>query len=419
MRHADPRTIFSATLVLALAMTLVEGLHAQTFTVLHNFGAPGDGDIPYAGLIVDSVENLFGTTAYGGNSSCQYGCGVVFELKPNPDGSWSETLIHSFDGTDGARPTATVVFDNRGNLYGTTTSGADPLTYGTVFKLTPIQGEWLWSQIWGFTTLREQDGGVPVAGVTLDNLNRLYVANLSGGTPYLGGVVLSFSQPSALGWHEQILHSFGGGVDGTQPFGTLIFDRNGNLYGTTYSGGSSDDGTVFKLTPNGSGSWTETILYSFTGPPSGGSDGANPEAGLVFDAAGNLYGTTQFGGPTGTGTVFKLTPSVDGTWNESLLYAFNGADGAHPACVPSFDRAGNLYGTTDMGGAYDYGTVFKLTPSFAGQWTETVLHAFSGGADGGYPSAGVILDDSNRLYGTTQEGGPYGMYGGVVFQITP
>ena len=152
-------------------------------------------------------------------------------------------------------------------------------------------------------------------------------------------------------------------------------------------------GTVFKLTPNGSGSWTETILYSFTGPPSGGSDGANPEAGLVFDAAGNLYGTTQFGGPTGTGTVFKLTPSVDGTWNESLLYAFNGADGAHPACVPSFDRAGNLYGTTDMGGAYDYGTVFKLTPSFAGQWTETVLHAFSGGADGGYPSAGVILDD--------------------------
>ena len=195
--------------------------------------------------------------------------------------------------------------------------------------------------IWGFTTLREQDGGVPVAGVTLDNLNRLSSRTSQEARLILEGSS-DFSQPSALGWHEQILHSFGGGVDGTQPFGTMIFDRNGNLYGTTYSGGSSDDGTVFKLTPNGSGSWTETILYSFTGPPSGGSDGANPEAGLVFDAAGNLYGTTQFGGPTGTGTVFKLTPSVDGTWNESLLYAFNGADGAHPACVPSFDRAGNL-----------------------------------------------------------------------------
>jgi uncharacterized repeat protein (TIGR03803 family) len=222
---------------------------------------------------------------------------------------------------------------------------------------------------------------------------------------------------------ETALHAFTGGNEGIGPMSPPITDASGNLYGTTYLGGASGAGTVFKLSPNRLGpGWAYTLLYSFTAVPYGsGADGANPYAGLTFDAPGNLYGTTFFGGPAGGGTVFKLAPNPDGTWTKSTIYAFQGgADGANPYGSAVFDRAGNLYGTTVGGGSRGYGTVFKLAPSAGGGWTETILHNFTGHADGGLPGAGVILDSAGNIYGTAAMGGRGGFEnGGVVYKITP
>ena len=193
-----------------------------------------------------------------------------------------------------------------------------------------------------------------------------------------------------------------GGNDGSAPIAGLIFDAAGNLYGTTEYGGASNYGTVFKLTPNAVGSWTKSVLYSFKD----GSDGGWPAAGLIFDAAGNLYGTTFDVSFSDYGTVFKLTPNADGSWTESVLHSFNGSDGETPVAGLIFDAAGNLYGTTDSGGAYRNGTVFKLTPNADGSWTESVLHAFIG-SDGAHPDAGLIFDAAGNLYGTTDFGGDY------------
>src|SRR5664279_5403051 len=206
---------------------------------------------------------------------------------------------------------------------------------------------------------------------------------------------------------EQVLHNFNNnGTDGTFPQAGLIVDGAGNLYGTTSEGGtyiscSGGCGTVFELTPNGSGGWTETVLHNFN---SNGTDGANPYAGLIFDAAGNLYGTTTTGGTYYVGTVFELSPSQGGGWTEKVLYSFNynGTDGNYPQASLTIDAAGNLYGTTWAGGpyGYGYGTVFELTPAAGGGWTETVLHNFVG-TDGAAPLAGLIFDAAGNLYGTT------------------
>jgi uncharacterized repeat protein (TIGR03803 family) len=225
------------------------------------------------------------------------------------------------------------------------------------------------------------------------------------------------------------LYTFKGGTDGANPSAGLIFDAAGNLYGTTAKGGVSHDGVVFKLTLNADGSWTESVLHSFTG-----ADGANPHAGLIFDAAGNLYGTTSNGGTSNAGTVFKLTPNSDGSWKESVLHSFTGADGASPQAGLIFDAAENLYGTTNAGGdpTCGCGVVFKLTANLNGSWTESVLKSFTAvvyggnlvpGPDGGNPQAGLIFDAAGNLYSTTREGGgnicPAPSPCGVVFKLAP
>jgi uncharacterized repeat protein (TIGR03803 family) len=222
----------------------------------------------------------------------------------------------------------------------------------------------------------------------------------------------------------QTLHKFTGGKDGALPYSALIFDKLGNLYGTTALGGANKAGTVFSLTPTGTGAWTKTVLYSFTG----GSDGANPDAGLISDSAGNLYGTTRKGGSSdckGCGVVFKLAPTSKGGWTESVLYSFlGGLDGAYPLAALVFDGVGNLYGTTEGGGPGDCsvngingcGVVFELTPTAGGAWTESALYGFSGGNDGAFPVAAVILNAAGTLYGTTFYGT---LGGGVVFSLTP
>jgi uncharacterized repeat protein (TIGR03803 family) len=244
----------------------------------------------------------------------------------------------------------------------------------------------------------EADGGDPYGGVILDSKGNVYGTASEGGESN-SGVVFKIDTAG----QETVLYSFTGGADGGFPYGNLIQDAAGNFYGTTNGGGASGAGVVFKLAPSGQ----ETVLYSFTG----GADGGYPLAGLVRDAAGNFYGTTNGGGASGTGVVFKVVPSGQ----ETVLYSFTGgADGAYPWWVtPVLDSAGNLYGTTIAGGTANAGVVFKVAPS--GQ--ETVLHTFTGGADGGNPEAGVILGREGQLYGTTAFGGRTNV--GVVFEIKP
>lgn len=210
---------------------------------------------------------------------------------------------------------------------------------------------------------------------------------------------------------ENVLYTFQGGND-CQPYGALISDPAGNLYGTTYGDRLEHPGAVYQLTPGSGGTWTETVLHTF----GTGNDGKNPVVGMVRDQAGNLYGTTPIGGASNHGVVFELSPSSNG-WTETILYAFTGgADGAMPYAIPILDQAGNLYGATSQGGSSNNGVVFKLTPG-SGGWTETVLYTFSGGGDGGWPIAPLTFDPAGNLYGTTSQGGAGGW--GNVFKLAP
>jgi uncharacterized repeat protein (TIGR03803 family) len=206
-------------------------------------------------------------------------------------------------------------------------------------------------------------------------------------------------------WTENVLYSFTAGSDGANPSGGLIFDPSGNLYGTATYGGAFGEGVVYKLTPNSDGTWIESVLHTFTG----GQDGSIPQNGnLTFDPAGNLYGTAAYGGGSGYGVVYKLKPNSDGTWTESVLHSFSdGQDGAYPAGTLIFGPAGRLYGTAIKGGVPDayggLGNVFMLIPA-KGKWYERVLYMFQGNQDGAYPGGGVVLDAAGNLYGTTNAG---------------
>jgi len=253
------------------------------------------------------------------------------------------------------------------------------------------------------------DGYEPIASLIFDQSGNLYGTTSQGGSASSGSVFKL--TPNGDGtWTQSVLYSFQGGTDGAHPAARLIFDQSGNLYGTTAFGGSTNQGTVFELTPSG-GSWTETVLHTF----GNSGDGAQPFAGLVFDSVGNLYGTTEKGGAHGGGAVFKLTPNAA----ESVLYSFCSVtkcgDGKGPMAGVILDRSGNLCGTTQFAGANGDGVVFKLTPRTHGSWKETVLHSFIG-SDGSQPIAGLIFDASWRLYGTTLGGGAHS--DGVVFKLT-
>jgi len=267
------------------------------------------------------------------------------------------------------------------------------------------------------------DGYWPSAGLIFDAAGNLYGTTQVGGT-YNYGTVFELTPQAGGGWTETVLHSFNdNGTDGYYPSASLIFDAVGNLYGTTPAGGTYGGGTLFELTPIGGGNWAETVLYGFCSQANC-ADGYKPEAGLIFDAAGNLYSTTEAGGTYGEGTVFELSPTAGGGWTEQVLYSFgNGTHGTNPEAGLIFDAAGNLYGTTVNGGTYNYGTAFRLSPGEGG-WTETVLHNFGSGTDGAYLYGGLIFDAAGNLYSTTYAGGTYtsctGTGGcGTVFELTP
>ncbi len=376
-----------------------------TYTVLHSFSRGSDGRFPLAGLVADSSGNLYGTTDEGGGSGCGgVGCGVVFKLSPGG----TETVLHSFSGgSDGSVPNGGLIADSSGNLYGTTEEGGTGCLgngCGTVFKLSPDGTE---TALYTFTG--GSDGANPLAGLIADSSGNLYGTTAFGGASG-NGVVFKLS-PSGT---ETVLHAFSGfPSDGGTPEGGLIADSSGNLYGTTAIGGASGNGVVFKLSASG----TEPVLYSLKG----GSDGGTPVAGLIADSGGNLYGTTFAGGASNSGVVFKLSPS--GT--ETVLHSFSAApsDGTNPRSGLIADSSGNLFGTTQEGGALGgvcpsgCGMVFKVTPS----GTETVLYAFTGGSDGANPLAGLIADSIGNLYGTASRGGGSGCPStgcGTVFKLT-
>jgi uncharacterized repeat protein (TIGR03803 family) len=386
---------------------VVAPAHAQTETVLYSFcSQPGcaDGEYPYvyAKLVLGGKGNLYGTTYYGGAN----GYGTVFKLTPNG----IETVLHSFayDGTDGTYPTVGLIRDKRGNLYGTTASGG-PNDYGTVFEVNPNGTE---TVPYSFCSQPScADGAHPFDGLLLDKKGNFYGTTYDDGANGYGTVF-------ELGPNgtEAVLYSFcslEGCADGASPWADLVMDKNSNLYGTTSEGGKYGGGTVFELSPSG----TEIVLYNFCSQ-SGCADGEDPTAGLVLDKKGNLYGTTYFGGANRRGTVFEISPN--GT--ETVLHSFanDETDGAYPLAGLLRDKLGNLYGTTQSGGAnghfHAFGTVFKLSPN----GTETVLYSFCsqpGCMDGSDPVAGLVMDKLGNLYGTTLDGGANDA--GTVFKVTP
>jgi uncharacterized repeat protein (TIGR03803 family) len=372
-------------------------------TNIFTFTPSNDGEYAFSTLVPDATGNLYGVTSFGGEG---YGLGgaTVFEVTPLPGGGWTTSTIFSFSSSSECCPSP-LILDKFGNLYGTIQN----LDYGSVFELSPVPGGWVLTYLYSFQG--GSAGGPPTkARLTMDSAGNLYGTAL---TNSLNGIVYELSLGSQ-GWTKTTLHNFAGKPDGSDPGGEVIFDPAGkNLYGTTYGGGADGKGTVYELSPS-SGTWSETVLYSFTG-----ADGANPVAGLVFDKAGNLYGTTSFGGAAQLGTVFMLSPSGGG-WTETVLHSFlnTGSDGTNPAAGLTLDASGNLYGTTSFGGAAQLGTVFMLSPS-SGGWNETILHAFTGqnGPDGGNPDGRVIFGTNGNLFGTTVSGGKTNQ--GTVFEMRP
>lgn len=378
--------------------------------ILHSFSG-GDGAGPSGGLAVDALGNIYGTTTLGGvGSECgqNSACGVVFELSPSANG-YTETVLWTFtNGGDGGGPQGGVILDTAGNLYGTTLYAGGGNGCGTVFQLTPNQNGSGWSKniLHSFDSA-SSDACFPYGGLAFDAAGNLYGTTASGGTNDTGAIFEL--TPSNGGWNYSVIYSFqpGGSGDGANPHGTLVFDKSGNMYGTTLNGGSYNAGSVFQLTPS-NGGWSESVIYTFNG-----QIGSNPYAGVILDNNGNLYGTTYGGGANNAGVVFELTQS-GGTWTIQSIHTFGGgSDGAHPASGSLLMDSENLYGETFDGGQH-FGTVFQLVPQANQQWSENVLHRFLNKVDGSNPSGGIAKDAAGNLYGTDAHGGVGGM--GIVFE---
>ena len=417
--------------VLAMALMVPVGTAAaKKYKVLYKFTGGMDGASPFGPVIWDESGNLYGTTWSGGsgNGCGTSGCGTVFKLTPSSDGTWTESVLYSFcsltNCADGSNPLAGLIFDRAGNLYGTAemgspNDGCGGWGCGAVFKLTPgAHGSWAESVLYSFSGPADR-GQLPWAGLVMDAAGSLYGTTVGGGTGtqcnyYNGcGTVFKLTQGSDGSWTQSVLYSFTGVPDGAGPFAPLIWDTSGNLYGTTFFGGANYSGAVFKLTPHSDETWTESVLYNFA------SDGeAGPMAPLGLDSSGNLYGTSYGEGASGNGTVFKLTPGSNGRWTESVLHSFGPRAPGHPEAGLIFDTNGSLWGTAYYGGAAKGGAVFKLTPKSGESWSYSTPHVFHG-KPATNPHASVIFDKAGNLYGTTAYCGSGTKCQGVVFEITP
>ena len=407
------KLILLTILLLCSAVTYVVPAAAQNYTIIHNFAA---GDFPNAGVTLNAATNLYGNA----------GEQTVYRMR-KMGANWLFFPLYEFNGLDGEQPAGRITLGADGTVYGAAQLGGifdcgnqRNEACGLIFHMQPsattcetFSCYWTETPLYQFDPVNHSgDGWSPNGGLTFDSAGNIYGTAQAGGTGDSGTVfVLS---PSQGGWTETTIHTFNFFIDGGPPNGNLVIDRGGNLIGTTQAGshpgcGGEGCGVVFELTPTSSG-WVETILHEFAP-----GVGYYTIGGLISDAAGNLYGTTLIGGtnggPTGGGTVFELTPS-NGSYTFQVLHNFTGAaDQYGPIGLLAIDSSGNLYGATLDEGAFGLGSVFKLTNN-GGQWIYSDLHDFTG--DGENPADGPTVDPSGNLYGTAYPGG-----NGVVWEITP
>jgi uncharacterized repeat protein (TIGR03803 family) len=385
---------------------------AITFDILHEFTWTGG---PYGQLARDPAGNLYGAT----NGSALNPTGAVYKLTRHPGGRWTIAILHVFaGGSDGEVPQGGVTRDADGNLYGTTALGGSG-GGGIVYKLTRTLNGWQETVLHSFVG-NGPDGAYPTESLTFDEKGNLYGTTWRGGSKECGcGVVYRLSRTPDGTWSETVLHRFSG-PDGAGPEG-VSFNSSGDIYGAAGGGdpnaqcgpGAGRCGVVFRFTHDSEGNWVYSVVHRFNY-----ADGWDPTAAVIFDAAGNLYSTTAVGGPFNAGVVFKLAKSSDGTWVETVLHAFdNGAGGGGLAGGVTFGPDGNLYGGAAVGGigggGVGDGIIYKLTHTASG-WRESVLHTFSGFKQGSFPRSPLLIDPAGHIYGTA-------MYGlgdnGLVFEI--
>lgn len=386
---------------------------AQTLTTLYSFQGTPDGGFPFSDVLLTKGGTLYSTTSGGGSN----GAGSVFELVPpsQPGGEWTDKLLVSLPGgSGGGMPFAGVVEDDSGAFY-SANAGTPPNELGNIFQVAPVDGgqSWTYNIIWHFSG---SDGATPQADL-LYRGGVFYGATTAGGA-HNRGTIFMLAPPATAGgsWTHTLLYSFSNGADGGYPFSSLLMDQSGALYGTTsQGGGSKDGGTVFKLAPPvpPATGWTLTTLFTFERGASGGS----PYDGVVMDKDGNLYGSAYLGGTSGDGVIFELSPpaSSGDAWTETVLLYFNGENGSGPNGGVTLGPGGEVYGTAVRGGSADQGVVFVLIPT-GGTWHQVLLHQFSGGGDGGWPMGKLRIDPHGGLLGTTYYGGAY--KDGTVFSLT-
>ena len=442
--------------MLFVLLVVIRSLAQANVTVLHTFPGGADGAGP-VGVTIDDAGNLYGirvpevwpdertlAAAWCGSSRgkrkgnrsmsriyprwklAKLASGMMFALlvmlSPVAQAQ-TFSVIHNFFGEDGDQPQSGLTMDRGGNLYGTAVYGGDG-NGGTVFKLTHQGTGWVLSILYSFDMNLGSNGIYPQAGVVIGPNGSLY-GTAGGGGLYEGGcdpagcgLVYNLRPPARImgsilsPWTETVLYRFTGAPDGASPGAPVTFDQAGNLYGGTAKGGPSGHGVVYELQP-ANGGWSEQVLYQFTG----GNDGGWIAGGWTFDHAGNLYGVANSGGAYGDGTAFRLSPSVP-FWTESTLYAFSIPTGANPVGGLIFDALGNLYGGAPYGGANYGGTVFELIPQPNGNWNYALVNAFvAEGTTTPGPLCKLTMDSAGNLYGTTNGDGAFGY--GSVFKLTP
>jgi uncharacterized repeat protein (TIGR03803 family) len=394
-------------LVFAVALS-VTTVTATTTDVIFSF-EEDEGEYADTDLETDGAGNIYGTTVLGGD----FGSGTVFQISPTPNG-WVHTLLYSFTGgADGGEPYKGVTLDRDGNLYGTAVTGGSGSCEGgcgVIYKLINRKGTWTQKVIHAFTG--GDDGSGPGSRVTVDRAGNVYGMTPTGGAFGLG-TIYHIRPPSSVASSFNVIHAFTGGADGSSGSAGRMILHDGHLYGAATTGGSNGSGVVFELTLRPLGGWDFRTIYTFQGQP----DGSFPYGALLFDGSGNVYGTTYYGGANGIGAVYKLSPQPVGEWTEEVIYSFQeGTDGNSPISNLVFDKAGNLYGTTSEGGLGS-GAIFKLSPGGAGNWTETIVHAFAGPPDGGFSYNGMVVDVLGNFYGATVHGGEND--DGCVYKFTP
>jgi uncharacterized repeat protein (TIGR03803 family) len=421
-----PAALLSKVVAFTFALVFAVTAEAQSFSVIHSFLGGPDGNEPTYGLTIDAAGNIYGSTFSGDD-----GTGTIFRLRFR-NSTWQLNPLYVFTGgpsSPGAIDYSGVIIGPGGALFGTTAYGGEgncatwggTLGCGTVFRLRPpitfcvtAVCYWQWTRLFEFDGAGE--GATPYGGpLIFDNAGNLYGTTFGGGGGNCSagcGLVYKLS-PSNGGWTQTVLYQFtGSNGDGSYPWAGVVFDAAGNLYGTTQYGGANGYGTIYQLTPSGSG-WTEKVLYNFQRA----QDGGWPYSGVVLDPSGNLYGATTVGGTGDGGTLFELSPAGSG-WNYQTLCNFVRRPGelaGGPVATPLRDAAGNLYGATGGDGAFGFGSVFKATNS-SGSWACTSLYDFTGGNDGRLPRSNLVMDSSGNLYGTAA-GGANNF--GVAYQVTP